>query len=55
MTINSEINKIRSELKVKVNKLRDLEYESPMRGFDLAPMSREEISAINQVLGGHAD
>uniref|UniRef100_A0A1B6H2X5 Uncharacterized protein n=1 Tax=Cuerna arida TaxID=1464854 RepID=A0A1B6H2X5_9HEMI len=55
VTINSEINKIRSDLKVKVNKLRDLEFESPLPGLDLKPMTREEMAAVNQVLGGHAE
>ncbi|XP_054278868.1 p53 and DNA damage-regulated protein 1 [Macrosteles quadrilineatus] len=55
VTINSEINKLRSELKVKVNDLRDLEFEDPVPGLNLKPMTREEMSAINQVLGYHAD
>lgn len=54
VVIDTEINKIRSELKVKVNKLRDLEYQNPIPGLDLKPMSKDEMSAINQVLGGHA-
>ncbi|XP_012265880.1 p53 and DNA damage-regulated protein 1 [Athalia rosae] len=46
-----EINKIRSELKAKVNELRDLEHIQPVPGLMLNPMSRVEMSAINQVLG----
>lgn len=49
--VDCEVNKIRSELKVKVNKLRDLEYESPVPGLDLKPMQRSEMNAMNQVLG----
>ncbi|CAH0391092.1 unnamed protein product [Bemisia tabaci] len=51
---DAEINKIRSDLKVKVNRLRDLEYQSPVPGLTLQPMSGAEMSAINQVLGGHS-
>ncbi|KAJ8676554.1 hypothetical protein QAD02_012341 [Eretmocerus hayati] len=46
-----EINKLRSNLKVKVNELRDLELVPPVPGLMLKPMSRDEMSAMNQVLG----
>lgn len=46
-----EINKLRSELKVKVNELRDLELSPPVPGLMLKPMSHSEMAAINQVLG----
>lgn len=49
-----EINKLRSELKVKVNKLRDLEFQEPIPGINLKPLSKEEFSAVGQVLGYHA-
>lgn len=51
VTIDGEINKIRSDLKVKVNKLRDLEFVNPVPGLTLNPLSREEMAAVNQVLG----
>lgn len=44
--IEKEINRIRTEQKVLVSRQRDLEHESPLRGFDLKPMSAAEISAI---------
>lgn len=46
-----EINKIRSELKCKVNQLRDLELKQPMAGSTLKPLSRREMSAINEGFG----
>ena len=46
-----EINKIRSDLKIKVNELRNLERIPPVPGLMLNPMSQSEMAAINQVLG----
>ena len=46
-----EINKLRSDLKVKVNELRDLEMSPPVPGLMLQPLSRTEMGAVNQVLG----
>ncbi|XP_053983019.1 p53 and DNA damage-regulated protein 1 [Hylaeus anthracinus] len=46
-----EINKLRSNLKIKVNELRDLEFNPPVPGLMLQAMSYKEMSAINQVLG----
>ncbi|XP_076245653.1 G patch domain and ankyrin repeat-containing protein 1 homolog [Calliopsis andreniformis] len=46
-----EINKIRSNLKVKINELRDLELNPHVPGLMLQPMSHKEMSAIKQVLG----
>ncbi|CAD1468556.1 unnamed protein product, partial [Heterotrigona itama] len=45
-----EINKLRSNLKVKVNELRDLELNPPVSGLMLQPMSYQEMSAIKQIL-----
>ncbi|KAK3907305.1 G patch domain and ankyrin repeat-containing protein 1-like protein, partial [Frankliniella fusca] len=49
--LDVEVNRLRSDLKVKVNKLRDLEHSSPVPGLMLNPMSRAEMNAIGQVLG----
>ncbi|KAF7993052.1 hypothetical protein HCN44_005833 [Aphidius gifuensis] len=46
-----EINKLRSDLKIKVNELRDLEQTPPVPGLMLTPMSSTEMSAMNKVLG----
>ncbi|XP_053691005.1 p53 and DNA damage-regulated protein 1 [Sabethes cyaneus] len=44
--IELEIGRIRTEQKVLVSKQRDLEHDSPLRGFDLQPLSSAEIAAI---------
>ncbi|XP_076635552.1 uncharacterized protein LOC143348814 [Colletes latitarsis] len=46
-----EINKLRSDLKIKVNELRDLELNPPVPGLMLQPMSHKEMSVINHALG----
>ncbi|KAG7201913.1 hypothetical protein KM043_004624 [Ampulex compressa] len=46
-----EINKIRSDLKIKVNELRDLELTPPVPGLFLEPMSRKEMTVMKEVLG----
>nr|XP_031847158.1 G patch domain and ankyrin repeat-containing protein 1 homolog [Nomia melanderi] len=46
-----EINKLRSDLKIKVNELRDLELNPPVPGLMLKPMSHKEMSAIKQIWG----
>ncbi|XP_073989153.1 pdrg1 prefoldin-like subunit isoform X2 [Rhodnius prolixus] len=48
---DTQVNKLRSNLKVKVNKLRDLEYQDPVPGFDLRALDKEEFSAVGQALG----
>lgn len=44
--IEAEIGTLRTEQKVLVSRQRDLEHESPLRGFDLKPLSRAELGAI---------
>ena len=51
MRLNCEINKIRSELKVKVNDLREKEGKEEMTGFNLQALSKEEMSGVKQILG----
>ncbi|XP_026673805.1 p53 and DNA damage-regulated protein 1 [Ceratina calcarata] len=46
-----EINKIRSNLKIKVNELRDLELNPPVSGLMLQPLTHKEMTAINLVMG----
>lgn len=48
---NTAINKLRSDLKIKVNELRDLELTPPVPGLMLEPMSHKEMDAIGQILG----
>ena len=49
--LDSEINKIRSELKVKVNQLREKEGREELQDFDLQALSKEEMNGIKHVLG----
>ncbi|KYM99398.1 Protein BAT4 like protein [Cyphomyrmex costatus] len=48
---DTAINKLRSDLKIKVNELRDLEMTPPVPGLMLEPMSHKEMNAIGQILG----
>ncbi|XP_057323912.1 p53 and DNA damage-regulated protein 1-like isoform X2 [Microplitis mediator] len=45
------INKLRSDLRVKVNQLRDLEHTTPVPGLMLKPLSHTEMSVINKLCG----
>ncbi|KAJ8734049.1 hypothetical protein PYW07_014600 [Mythimna separata] len=45
--LNIDINKLRSELKVKVNNLRDLEMQPPVPGLMLNPLSSKETEALS--------
>lgn len=47
--LNIDINKIRSDLKVKVNDLRDLEMQPPVPGSSLVALSDKEKSAIAHI------
>ncbi|EEB15510.1 p53 and DNA damage-regulated protein, putative [Pediculus humanus corporis] len=49
--VDAEINKLRSNLKVKVNLLRDMEHQPPVPGLMLKPMSKQEMNAMGHVLG----
>ena len=47
--LDVSINQLRSDLKVKVNRLREKEGKEELKGFNLQALSREEVSAIHQV------
>lgn len=47
---STAINKLRSDLKIKVNELRDLELSPSVPGLMLEPMSNKEMDAMRQVL-----
>lgn len=51
VTLNSRMNILRSEIKVEVNKLNDMEYKEPVKGLFLNPLTKKEMKAMNQVLG----
>lgn len=45
--LNIEINKLRCDLKVKVNNLRDLEMQPPVPGLMLVPLSQKETQGMS--------
>lgn len=45
------MNILRSDIKVDVNKLNDMEYKEPVKGLFLNPLTKKEMKAMNQVLG----
>lgn len=45
--LDIDINKLRSDLKVKVNNLRDLEMQPPVPGLMLVPMSQKETQSLS--------
>lgn len=46
--LNIDINKLRSDIKVKVNNLRDLEMQPPVPGLMLVPMSQKESAGLSK-------
>ncbi|XP_046383653.1 p53 and DNA damage-regulated protein 1-like [Ischnura elegans] len=44
--ISHEVESIRNKLKVKVDKLRDVENQPNLKGFNLKPLSRNELAAL---------
>lgn len=50
--IDIEINKLRSQQKELVSKLREVECQTPLVGFDLKPLDRKEVSALSATLPG---
>lgn len=46
--INIDINTLRSNLKVKLNNLRDLEMQPPVPGLMLVPMSNKETEVLSR-------
>lgn len=44
--IEIEINKLRSDQKIWVNELRDLEHQPILKGFDLKPLNSNELKAF---------
>ncbi|MEE6506491.1 hypothetical protein FKM82_007697 [Ascaphus truei] len=50
--LDAEIDQLRKQLKVKVNRLYEAQGKPELKGYNIAPLSREEMNAINKVLGG---
>lgn len=46
--ISIDINKLRSNLKIKVNNLRDIEMQPPVPGLMLVPISDKETEGLSR-------
>lgn len=47
--LDNQISDIRKKLKPKVSKLRDLEKKDDIKGFNLNPLSKEEMKSLEQL------
>uniref|UniRef100_A0A5K3FC99 p53 and DNA damage-regulated protein 1 n=1 Tax=Mesocestoides corti TaxID=53468 RepID=A0A5K3FC99_MESCO len=45
-TLSSEISSLRDEIKRDLDNLRELEGKNPLKGFNLRPLAKDELSAI---------
>ncbi|KAM4613297.1 p53 and DNA damage-regulated protein 1 [Polymixia lowei] len=48
--LDKEINDLRKGLKAKVNRLNEIQGKPELRGYNLSPLSGDEIKAINSLL-----
>ncbi|XP_062897677.1 p53 and DNA damage-regulated protein 1 isoform X2 [Mobula hypostoma] len=48
--LDEEIRKLNKQLKVKVNRLNEAQGKSELKGFDLTPLTHEEMQAVTKVL-----
>ncbi|XP_050978952.1 p53 and DNA damage-regulated protein 1 [Labeo rohita] len=48
--LDKEISELRKQLKAKVNRLNDLQGKPELRGYNLSPLSSDEVKAINSLL-----
>ncbi|AWP03469.1 putative p53 and DNA damage-regulated protein 1 isoform 3 [Scophthalmus maximus] len=48
--LEKEINELRKGLKAKVNRLNEMQGHPELRGYNLSPLSTEEIKAMNSIL-----
>ncbi|XP_071350894.1 p53 and DNA damage-regulated protein 1 [Trachinotus anak] len=48
--LEKEINDLRKELKAKVNRLNEMQGKPELRGYNLSPLSTDEIKAVNSLL-----
>lgn len=49
--LDKEINELRDNLKKKMDKIKDLEGKPALKGFNLKPLNRDEMSAIYKTIG----
>ncbi|TNN79682.1 p53 and DNA damage-regulated protein 1 [Liparis tanakae] len=48
--LDKEINDLRTGLKAKVNRLNEMQGKPQLRGYNLSPLSTEEVRAVNSLL-----
>ncbi|TMS19231.1 p53 and DNA damage-regulated protein 1 [Larimichthys crocea] len=48
--LDKEINDLRKGLKAKVNRLNEMQGKPELRGYNLSPLSSDEIKAINSLI-----
>jgi len=48
--LDDEITRLRDGLRTSVDKLRDLESKEATKGFQLSPLTRQELSSLHDVL-----
>lgn len=52
--LDTQVNVLRSRLKDTVNTLKELEGQEQLKGFDLKPLSREELAAVSETANANA-
>ncbi|XP_046289850.1 p53 and DNA damage-regulated protein 1 isoform X2 [Marmota monax] len=50
--LDKEIEKLRKQLKVKVNRLFEAQGKPELKGFNLNPLNRDELKALKVILKG---
>ncbi|KAM9589496.1 p53 and DNA damage-regulated protein 1 isoform 1-T1 [Trichechus inunguis] len=50
--LDSEIEKLRKQLKLKVNRLFEAQGKPELKGFNLNPLSQDELKAVKVILKG---
>ncbi|EDL06008.1 p53 and DNA damage regulated 1, isoform CRA_c, partial [Mus musculus] len=50
--LDKEIERLRSQLKVKVNRLFEAQGKPELKGFNLNPLSPDEVKALKVILKG---
>ncbi|XP_026200425.1 p53 and DNA damage-regulated protein 1 [Anabas testudineus] len=48
--LDKELNDLHKALKAKVNRLNEMQGKPELRGYNLSPLSTDEIKAINNLL-----
>ncbi|KAG7473172.1 p53 and DNA damage-regulated protein 1 [Solea senegalensis] len=48
--LEKEINDVRKGLKAKVNRLNEMQGNPELRGYNLCPLSTDELKALNSIL-----